>query len=435
MQSPPQSEPESRWGGPATILGLVLVGAAALRLVGLRYGLPDGGLLNPDEKLVVPRAWAITHGGGIDPHPFFDWPSLLLYVQAPFQAWQDAPSYFTARIVAVVIGLAGVASAWWLGERSYGVLAGGVAAVATAVAGVHVAYSRMAVTDVLLTTLITVALALLVTRRYELAGLVIGAATAAKWPGALVLVPLAVAAWGQWRRLAYAGALALAGFVLASPFAVFHLGESASDLWRSFSGARDGSLGADDDSFAAVAFASELWDALGPALVIALIGLGVALARRDLADRVLTTFVAVYFVALLPLDSHFDRYVLPLVPVLGVMAGRFRSFAPVTLLLLVVPFAWTVRDTRELTKSDAGACTGAGSRAATVQTVRVGLERVSLHFAVFVSGAVLLGVEIASSRVLAPFFGNSLYVWGALIGVVLTGLAIGYWLGGVLADR
>jgi spermidine synthase len=55
--------------------------------------------------------------------------------------------------------------------------------------------------------------------------------------------------------------------------------------------------------------------------------------------------------------------------------------------------------------------------------------------AVFVSGAVLLGVEIAASRVLAPYFGNSLYVWGSLIGVVLTGLAIGYWLGGMLADR
>ena len=67
--------------------------------------------------------------------------------------------------------------------------------------------------------------------------------------------------------------------------------------------------------------------------------------------------------------------------------------------------------------------------------MRAGLERASLYFAVFVSGAVLLGVEIASSRVLAPFFGNSLYVWGALIGVVLTGLAVGYWLGGALADR
>jgi spermidine synthase len=58
-----------------------------------------------------------------------------------------------------------------------------------------------------------------------------------------------------------------------------------------------------------------------------------------------------------------------------------------------------------------------------------------LSAAAFTSGAVLLSVEIAASRVLAPFFGNSLFVWGALIGVVLTGLAIGYWLGGLVADR
>jgi spermidine synthase len=55
--------------------------------------------------------------------------------------------------------------------------------------------------------------------------------------------------------------------------------------------------------------------------------------------------------------------------------------------------------------------------------------------AVFVSGAVLLGVELAASRVLAPFFGNSIFVWGALIGVVLAGLSAGYFAGGVLADR
>jgi spermidine synthase len=60
---------------------------------------------------------------------------------------------------------------------------------------------------------------------------------------------------------------------------------------------------------------------------------------------------------------------------------------------------------------------------------------VALAIAVFTSGAVLLGLEIAASRVLAPFFGNSLFVWGALIGVVLAGLAIGYWAGGALGDR
>ena len=63
------------------------------------------------------------------------------------------------------------------------------------------------------------------------------------------------------------------------------------------------------------------------------------------------------------------------------------------------------------------------------------LDTVALSTAVFLSGAALLGVEIAASRVLAPTFGSSLYVWGALIGVVLTGLAIGYWAGGTLADR
>src|SRR5918997_294971 len=62
-------------------------------------------------------------------------------------------------------------------------------------------------------------------------------------------------------------------------------------------------------------------------------------------------------------------------------------------------------------------------------------EPLAVGVAVFIAGAAVLGMEIAASRVLAPYFGSSLFVWGALIGIVLTALAIGYWAGGVLADR
>jgi hypothetical protein len=53
------------------------------------------------------------------------------------------------------------------------------------------------------------------------------------------------------------------------------------------------------------------------------------------------------------IHAHFDRYVLPLVPVLGALAGRLRSLAPVTILMLVIPLTWAVRDARDLTRTDA----------------------------------------------------------------------------------
>jgi hypothetical protein len=117
--------------------------------------------------------------------------------------------------------------------------------------------------------------------------------------------------------------------------------------------AHRGWLGFENDHTAPIAFAARLWDGFGPALLIAVAGLVVALVRRTRADLVLGVFVLVYFAQLMTLHAHFDRYLLPLVPALGALAGRLRSLAPVTLLFLVIPFTWDVRDARELTKTDA----------------------------------------------------------------------------------
>ena len=54
---------------------------------------------------------------------------------------------------------------------------------------------------------------------------------------------------------------------------------------------------------------------------------------------------------------------------------------------------------------------------------------------VFVGGTVTMALEFAASRLIVPVFGSSIYTWGSLIGVILSGLSLGYYAGGRLADR
>ena len=95
---------------------MILAGAAALRIVGISYGHPFP-LFSPDERNIVPRAWQMVHGGGLDPH-WFDYPSLLMYLLAPFQAWEGAPSYLAARVVVLVLALGAIVAAWWLAHST-----------------------------------------------------------------------------------------------------------------------------------------------------------------------------------------------------------------------------------------------------------------------------------------------------------------------------
>jgi len=54
---------------------------------------------------------------------------------------------------------------------------------------------------------------------------------------------------------------------------------------------------------------------------------------------------------------------------------------------------------------------------------------------IFLSSAALLVLEIVAGRLIAPYVGVSLYTWTSIIGVILAGLSLGNWLGGVWADR
>ena len=58
-----------------------------------------------------------------------------------------------------------------------------------------------------------------------------------------------------------------------------------------------------------------------------------------------------------------------------------------------------------------------------------------LKILTLVSGGVIMALEIVTSRILTPVFGSTIYTWGSLIGVILSGLSLGYFLGGKLADK
>ncbi len=331
-------------------LGVVLAVAAALRIVGSGSGLPLP-LLNPDETNIVPRAWDLVHGGGLDPG-WYDYPSLIFLALAPTQIGLDEPSYGAARVVAVMVGLLGVAAAWWLGRVAYGTAAAVTGAVGVAVATTAVAYSRMAVTDVFLALGVTVTLALLVSGRIEWAGAVAGLAASAKYPGAILVIPIVVAGLGAWRRVGVALALAVATFVLTSPFVVIHAGTAWDDFHRVQQLAQDGWLGFENDPATPFAFGLRLWETLGPVVLVAAAGIVVAVLRRERADLILLTFGAAYAVSLLASHAHFDRYVLPLVPILAVLAGRGRVLAIAAVVAAVVPLWWSVGDARSLAGRD-----------------------------------------------------------------------------------
>ncbi|MCB1985060.1 MAG: fused MFS/spermidine synthase [Burkholderiales bacterium] len=58
-----------------------------------------------------------------------------------------------------------------------------------------------------------------------------------------------------------------------------------------------------------------------------------------------------------------------------------------------------------------------------------------LYLTVFITGAAVMVIELLGTRLIAPFYGASLYVWTSVISVTLIALALGYFIGGRWADQ
>ncbi len=60
---------------------------------------------------------------------------------------------------------------------------------------------------------------------------------------------------------------------------------------------------------------------------------------------------------------------------------------------------------------------------------------VFFYFLSFLEGSSVMATELIGAKMLAPYYGTSLYVWSAVLGITLAGLALGYFLGGLVSVK
>jgi 4-amino-4-deoxy-L-arabinose transferase-like glycosyltransferase len=312
-------------------MAAIVLMAAALRFYGLRFGLPHPQA-RPDETTALGHAEAILHGQ-LNPH-FFNWPSVSLYLFGGVLAIARALGATLTRprellIARAVVALAGTATVPLAAAVARGVAdraSGLVAALLLAIATLHVRESHFAMTDVVMTLLLLISLAWMMTARsgtrtwrYAAAGAAGGLAASTKYSAGVVLT-LVAAAPTVAAACAFVAAWA-AGFVAGTPFAIFDPREFAAGVAYE---------GAHLSGGHAVALArgwiyhlqTTLPAGVGLAVVVAAVcGLPIAAVRYGSRALVPLLFTLAFYASIGAGRTVFFRYALPLVPMLCVFAA------------------------------------------------------------------------------------------------------------------
>jgi hypothetical protein len=366
------AELRRRWAWPA--LAALLLCGLGLRLWGIEQGLPYA--FNTDEAdHFVPHAVAMF-GHGLNPHYFANPPAFTYVLHYLFAiayggksgvryayALHPAELYTLARIAAAVLGVAALWLLYATGARLFGRAVGLLAAAIEAVAFLPVFYAHLALNDV--PTLAPLTLSLLGSagvlrkgrrRDYLLAGLGLGLACASKYTAGIAIVPFAAATAARYLDrgpgaersnagrqavigIALAAAAALLAFLLANPYALLDYHSFHSELVHqsTLSAESQGKLGAPRQGGLEYYLWSLTWG-LGWLPAIAALGGALTIWRRRRASAPpdaqrapggvalgwLLVPAPLLFLAFMGLQGrYFGRWLLPVFPMLCLLAGAF----------------------------------------------------------------------------------------------------------------
>jgi 4-amino-4-deoxy-L-arabinose transferase-like glycosyltransferase len=337
-------------------LALVLVGGLALRLWGVRQGLPYAYNSDEADHFVV-HAIEMFQRGTLNPHYFANPPALTYVLHFLFAvsyggaqgavhefALHPAAVYTLARIAVALLGTLALWLLYATGARLFNRAVGLLAAAIEGVAFLPVFYAHLALNDA--PTLAPVTLSLLGTagvlrkgraRDHLLAGVGLGLACASKYTAGIVLVPLLAAIVarfldggpGAGRRavsgLALAGVAALVAFVIANPYSLLDFSDFHAELVHQsqLSAEAQGKLGAPKDGGLFYYLWSLTWG-LGWVPTLAALGGAFTLWRSQRRLWWLLVPAALLFLAFMGTQGrYFGRWLLPIFPILCLLAAYF----------------------------------------------------------------------------------------------------------------
>ena len=362
----------------------IVLAALALRLWGLSHGLPY--VFSADENAhFVPRAIGMF-GHSLNPQYFVNPPAFTYLLHLAFWArWgtreavgaafaaDPGTAFALARALVAVLGAVAAGLTLWAGARLFDRRVGLVAGALFAVAFLPVHYAHFAVNDVPALAPLCLSLAGAAgvyrhgrLRDYALAGAALGVACATKYTAGIVLLCLlgaAVTAPNRGRGLALAGGLAVAGFAVANPYALFDLDafRDGLRLQSQASGDGGGKLGLVGDSGILYYLGTATWG-LGWLPALAALGGAVWLSvRRSPAALVLVPAPVLFLLFMGLQDRFFARWLLPVYPMLCLLAawaavelaGRRRwRVAVAGALLCAQGLLFSVHNDRLLARSD-----------------------------------------------------------------------------------
>jgi hypothetical protein len=340
---------------------LLLIAAAGLylRLRHNGYGLPY--VYNYDEATHFTNRAVAMLGSDLDPG-YYQNPSgftylIYLTLRAAYGVLgfhldhgtvirqfltDDTPIFDLTRTLAAVLATAGALTVFWVGRRLWGAAVGLVAAALLTFAFLPVTYSRIAVTDV--GAFLPVALSLYGAvrvyergwrRDYLLAGAAAGLAVGFKYTAGLVIVPTVIAgAVRLWREpgsflrrralldLVLAGVALVAVFAITTPYFFVHPVDALYQI-KNQANAAGGTakLGQSQEGGFVYYLKSFTWGFGWAAIATAIAGAVIELRRDRLRTAILLTFPVVLFVYMGVQSRYFGRWMLPMYPVLALLAG------------------------------------------------------------------------------------------------------------------